>query len=151
MDAPLLGTRARTTLLTAATLALFPGCESGDPAGPERPADYAEMNAYFQALPDWPDDAPLAPDVAQGLAADEARTVVAAFRDKLAAHDHLDEAVFKALMKEVQQSTKVKGKGLWGPVRWAITLEAEGPDLAQVAAVLGRERALARLERVLGG
>jgi glutamyl/glutaminyl-tRNA synthetase len=54
-------------------------------------------------------------------------------------------------MKEVQQSTKVKGKGLWGPVRWAITLEAEGPDLAQVAAVLGRERALARLERVLGG
>jgi hypothetical protein len=36
-------------------------------------------------------------------------------------------------------------------VRWAITLEAEGPDLAQVAAVLGRERALARLERVLGG
>jgi glutamyl-tRNA synthetase len=110
-------------------------------------ADIERQLPYFFR----PDDAPLAADVAQGLAADEARTVVAAFRDKLAAHDHLDEAVFKALMKEVQQSTKVKGKGLWGPVRWAITLEAEGPDLAQVAAVLGRERALARLERVLGG
>jgi glutamyl-tRNA synthetase len=110
-------------------------------------ADIERQLPYFFR----PDDAPLAPDVAQGLAADEARTVVAAFRDKLAAQDHLDEAVFKSVMKEVQQSTKVKGKGLWGPVRWAITLEAEGPDLAQVAAVLGRERALARLERVLGG
>ena len=98
-----------------------------------------------------PDDAPLAAEVAQGLAADEARTVVAAFRERLAARPHLDEEVFRSLMKEVQQATRIKGKGLWGPVRWAITYEAEGPDLSQVAAVLGREKALSRLDRVLGG
>jgi glutamyl-tRNA synthetase len=98
-----------------------------------------------------PDDAPLAPAVAEGLAPPEARTVVASFRDRLAACDRLDEAIFRSLMQEVQQATRIKGKGLWGPVRWAITHEIKGPDLAQVAAVLGREKALARLERVLGG
>ena len=36
-------------------------------------------------------------------------------------------------------------------MRLAITFSPEGPDLAKVAAVLGRERALNRLEHVLGG
>jgi len=98
-----------------------------------------------------PDDAPLSDEVAQGLASEEARTVLQAFRERLAGLDRLDEEGFRSLMKEVQQATKIKGKGLWGPVRWAITLEAEGPDLSQVAAVLGRDKALTRLDRVLGG
>jgi hypothetical protein len=35
-------------------------------------------------------------------------------------------------------------------MRLAITFEPEGPDLTQVATVLGRERTLSRLEHVLG-
>ena len=98
-----------------------------------------------------PDDAPLGEEVRRGLATPEAKTVLTAFRERLAGRERLDEDGFRSLMKEVQQATKVKGKGLWGPVRWAITYEVEGPDLSQVAAVLGRERALTRLDRVLAG
>ncbi len=54
-------------------------------------------------------------------------------------------------MKEVQTDTRIKGKQLWGPMRWAITLEADGPDLSQVAEVFGREKTLQRLSRALGG
>jgi nondiscriminating glutamyl-tRNA synthetase len=110
-------------------------------------ADIEQQLSFFFR----PDDAPVAEEVTRGLAGEEARTVLAAFRERLAARERLDAEVFRSVMKEVQQATKVKGRGLWGPVRWAITLEAEGPDLAQVAAVMGREKALSRLERALGG
>jgi nondiscriminating glutamyl-tRNA synthetase len=104
----------------------------------------AHLELFFR-----PDDGALSPAARDGLAGEEARRVVAVFRERLLAVDDLDEEEFRHLMKEVQRETQVKGKGLWGPLRCAITLEAEGPDLAQVAAVFGRKRTLARLDRVL--
>jgi len=110
-------------------------------------ADIQHKVAFFFR----PDDTPLTPEVAQGIASEQARTVIGAFRERLEALHTLDEQAFRALMKEVQTDTRIKGKQLWGPMRWAITLEADGPDLSQVAEVFGREKTLQRLSRALGG
>jgi nondiscriminating glutamyl-tRNA synthetase len=94
--------------------------------------------------------APVSADVLRLTRMDAARRVFSALRDKLAGETALTAANFPGLVKAVQQETQIKGKQLWEPLRAAITMETEGPDLALVADVLGREKVLARLERALG-
>lgn len=53
-----------------------------------------------------------------------------------------------ALQKEVGAKTKVKGKGLFQPIRVATTGHLHGPDLTKVLAVVGREGILKRIETV---
>ena len=45
-------------------------------------------------------------------------------------------------MKNVQNETKIKGKNLWMPLRYAITLDSEGPDLNLIVDLFGKERCL---------
>ncbi|MEE8396213.1 MAG: glutamate--tRNA ligase, partial [bacterium] len=63
----------------------------------------------------------------------------------------LDRETFMALMKEIQRETSVKGRALWAPMRSAITLEEQGPDLFSVVEVFGLEKTLARIDRALTG
>ena len=46
------------------------------------------------------------------------------------------------LMKNVQNETKIKGKNLWKPLRYAITLDSEGPDLNLIVDLFGKDRCL---------
>ena len=46
------------------------------------------------------------------------------------------------LMKNVQNETKIKGKNLWMPLRYAITLDSAGPDLNLIVDLYGKERCL---------
>ena len=46
------------------------------------------------------------------------------------------------LMQNVQNETKIKGKKLWMPLRYAITLDSEGPDLNLIVELFGKERCL---------
>ena len=89
--------------------------------------------------------------MAKGVAGERAQTVISAFRERLRVADGLDATGFKEMMKAVQKETGIRGKGLWGTMRWAITREAEGPDLAKVATLFGRDKVLGHLERILGG
>jgi glutamyl/glutaminyl-tRNA synthetase len=45
----------------------------------------------------------------------------------------------------------VKGKLLWEPLRAALTLATEGPDLKLVVDVLGKDKILARLDQAIAG
>jgi glutamyl-tRNA synthetase len=54
---------------------------------------------------------------------------------------------FKAVMKNVGKSTGNTGRDLYAPVRAAMTGAVHGPDLAAVAAVLGRTGVIERIER----
>jgi len=77
--------------------------------------------------------------------------VLAAFRAKAEA---LDEASFtkeniQAAIKAVQAETGAKGKGLFMPIRVALTGQMHGPDLNAVIWLLGRERVLDRLAEAL--
>lgn len=89
---------------------------------------------------------------ARAVLADETvPAVLSAFRAGAAA---LDEASFttdniKAAVKSVQTATGVKGKGLFMPIRVALTGQMHGPDLNETVRLLGRERVLRRLDSAL--
>ena len=50
-------------------------------------------------------------------------------------------------MKNVQKATNIKGKNLWLPLRYAITLEAQGPDLKLMADFFAKEKCLRLVRR----
>jgi nondiscriminating glutamyl-tRNA synthetase len=97
------------------------------------------------------ESAPVSEDVRRVTDNDTARLVFRALRARIAQEAQVTAASFPTLVKAVQKETQVKGKQLWEPLRAAITLETEGPDLALVADVLGKERILARLDRAIAG
>ncbi|MFH1502404.1 MAG: glutamate--tRNA ligase [Candidatus Eisenbacteria bacterium] len=57
---------------------------------------------------------------------------------------------FKDLLAGVGKDRGAKGKGLYGPVRAALTGATHGPGLGEIAELLGRERVRGRLARALG-
>lgn len=95
------------------------------------------------------DDEPISSEVKEALTGENAKSVFASMRQHLLAMDTLGKEEFSAMMKLVQKETQVKGKDLWGPVRKAITLESEGPDLSQVVDIFGRDKTLSRIEMAL--
>lgn len=89
--------------------------------------------------------------VREALAATpDARVVLEAFRDALAempeapAREEMS-AVFKALQKQTGQ----KGRGLFAPIRLALTGDEHGPELAGIVPALGRDEAAARVAESL--
>ncbi|MGD8644845.1 MAG: glutamate--tRNA ligase family protein, partial [Chromatiales bacterium] len=80
----------------------------------------------------------------------EARSVVgeagAGFFDQ--ALDHLGDGTsdFRAYAKAVGAATGTKGKTLFMPLRAALTGETHGPEMARMFALIGAERARARLQ-----
>ncbi|MEZ4397369.1 MAG: glutamate--tRNA ligase [Candidatus Krumholzibacteriia bacterium] len=69
----------------------------------------------------------------------------AALADGLAAVEDFGAEVFKAALKDAGKAVGAKGKELFMPVRVALTGRTHGPELAAVAAILGRDEVLARL------
>ncbi len=74
-------------------------------------------------------------------------TVLAAFRNQVesAGDDGFTIENMKVLIKAVQAETGVKGKGLFMPIRIALTGQMHGPDLNGTIWLLGRDRVLERL------
>ncbi len=56
-----------------------------------------------------------------------------------------DETTWNTWVNATKEATGRKGKGLFMPLRKAITGEAHGPELAALLPIIGRERTLARL------
>ena len=63
----------------------------------------------------------------------EAKAVFRAFLEEAAPLEQLNGQNFGELMKGVAKKSEVKGKGLWVPMRLAITLAEHGPELPLVA------------------
>lgn len=81
------------------------------------------------------------------MAEESVPAVLAAFRSQVEAAGEDGFAVdnMKTLIKAVQTETGVKGKGLFMPIRIALTGQMHGPDLNGTIWLLGRERVLTRL------
>ncbi len=75
--------------------------------------------------------------------------VLQAFLEKLKGVDEIDEASFKNLIKEIQDQTGLKGKRLYQPLRAALTGNLHGPELRLIIPILGRERCIRRVRRVI--
>lgn len=87
------------------------------------------------------------------LAEETVTAVLSAFRKAVEAMDESSFTVegIKAAVKGVQAETGVKGKGLFMPIRVALTGQMHGPDLNAAVWLLGRERVVRRLADALEG
>lgn len=85
------------------------------------------------------------------LAEETVPAVLAAFRSQVEAAGEAGFTVdnMKAFIKAVQTETGAKGKGLFMPIRVALTGQMHGPDLNGTIWLLGRDRVLKRLSDCL--
>lgn len=60
----------------------------------------------------------------------------------------VNEESIKAMFKEIQKETGIKGKGLFMPTRIAISGQCHGPDLVNSLILLGRDEIIKRVEYV---
>ncbi len=81
------------------------------------------------------------------LAGETVPQVMAALKTQLQNLESFDAASIKAAIKAVQKETGVKGKNLFMPIRVAITGEMHGPELPSSIALIGKEKAIARVEK----
>lgn len=95
------------------------------------------------------DDVEIVDEVKEVLAQEEALKVIACFREKLAALEEVNPPAVKTLIKETGKEMAVKGKALFMPVRIGISGELHGPDLTNTVAILGKEKTLARIDKIL--
>ena len=78
------------------------------------------------------------------------RGIVKRFRDAAEAETRpLGEQVFIEIVTKIQKETGIKGKNLFMPLRAALTGRAHGPEIYFLLPVIGRERTLKRLDKVL--
>ncbi len=75
--------------------------------------------------------------------------VLTAFKRQLETTEPFDLDTIGAALKAVQKETGQKGKALFMPIRVAITGQVHGRDLNQTLYLIGREKVLQRLERVI--
>ena len=75
--------------------------------------------------------------------------VMDSFKTKLNELEELNPAAVQNLLKSITKELKVGGKKVYMPVRVAITGKMHGPDLGRFITIIGKERALARLNSTL--
>lgn len=80
------------------------------------------------------------------LADPQVETVLGAFLAKVSELNPFTPELIAAAIKEVQKETGVKGKGLFMPIRVAITGEMHGRDLNRTIHLIGQENTVARLK-----
>ncbi|HUO88926.1 MAG TPA: hypothetical protein VMU08_07120, partial [Rhizomicrobium sp.] len=57
-----------------------------------------------------------------------------------------DETTWNTLTRAVSEATGAKGRALFHPLRLALTGRGDGPELKKLLPIIGRAKALARLE-----
>ena len=60
----------------------------------------------------------------------------------------IDASIWKMWTNAIAAETGIRGKGLFMPLRLALTGRSSGPELASLLAIMGRDRILARLNGV---
>ncbi len=78
-----------------------------------------------------------------------APTVVRLFMQKLKELEMLEPPAIKKIFKAITKETGLKGKQVFMPVRVALTGQMHGPDMPEMICILGREKALQRMDRTL--
>lgn len=85
------------------------------------------------------------------LAEPQVPQVLSAFLEKVEAGSEYSPEAIAGWIKEVQKETGVKGKGLFMPIRVALTGQTHGRDLNKSIYLLGRDRTMDRLKSQIRG
>jgi glutamyl-tRNA synthetase len=95
----------------------------------------------------------ITPEAREALASEPSRPVLAALREDIAAQATLDAATSAALFRELRRRFKESrgwgGRAVMFPARAALTGRVRGPHLSDLAALLGRDECLQRIDRAL--
>ncbi|HHT9136178.1 MAG TPA: glutamate--tRNA ligase [Candidatus Wunengus sp. YC60] len=83
------------------------------------------------------------------LSSETSQTILSTFYMNLQKLNTLSPDIFKEVLKTVQKETKVNGKGLYMPIRIALTGREHGPELYSIANILGINACKTRIERFL--
>jgi len=94
-------------------------------------------------------DGPLRPEVRAALADQSSQAVLKAVVQELEASDTFSPEVFGQLMKAVSKKLGIKGKPLYHPVRLALTASDEGPELAALVTIYGKEEVTGRIRNAI--
>ncbi len=81
------------------------------------------------------------------LSSEISQSVLFSFYRELQKQDTLSPEIFKEILKSVQNETKVNGKGLYMPIRIALTGREHGPELYNIVNILGINTCNKRIER----
>ncbi len=79
----------------------------------------------------------------------DAQKILSILKSKIVSLLEITTDNFKPLISEIQKETGIKGKGLFMPIRLALTGEEHGPELGLIAYVLGKEEVISRLETAI--
>lgn len=83
------------------------------------------------------------------VASNDSQTVLAHFSDLAQTHEPWESDAIKAMIKQVQTDTGIKGKNLFMPLRLALSAAQHGPDLGLMAELLGRDACIRRVRAQL--
>ncbi|MBI2471200.1 MAG: glutamate--tRNA ligase [Planctomycetes bacterium] len=83
------------------------------------------------------------------LSSETSQSILSTFYINLQKLNTLSPDIFKEVLKTVQKETKVNGKGLYMPIRIALTGREHGPELYSIANILGINTCRKRIERFL--
>lgn len=82
------------------------------------------------------------------LAGEHVPELIASFKKQLSALETFNAESIKAAIKAVQKETGQKGKNLFMPIRVMTTGQTHGPELPNSIELIGKEKVLARLEKL---
>lgn len=83
------------------------------------------------------------------LAEEYAPIVIRGFLDEVERAEVFEAELIPAMLKAVQKATGYKGKPLFMSIRVALTGQTHGPDLNMTVFLLGKEKVVARLNKLL--
>ena len=89
------------------------------------------------------------PDARQLLDSESSRQVVMAFTEFLARATGSPQEIYVSAIKYAKEKSGAKGRGLFMPVRAALTGKIKGPELDRVFAILGKTSAEKRLVQAM--
>lgn len=105
-------------------------------------AEIVELSAQF-----FNDDIEYDEEAQEVLSGEQVPVVMASFKNQLAQLEVFDASSIKDAIKAVQKETGQKGKNLFMPIRVVITGQTHGPELPAAIALIGKEKAIARVTR----
>jgi nondiscriminating glutamyl-tRNA synthetase len=91
----------------------------------------------------------LEPEAEKLLAKAENRKVVQGLEEELGAVEEITPENYKRIISSLGKKVGVSGRGLYMPLRAALTGKTRGPELDKVLILLGKEKALQRAESAL--
>lgn len=101
-----------------------------------------EVNIFFH-------DIVISEQHVEFLSSEITQSILLSFYQELCKTNTLSPEIFKDILKMVQKETKVNGKGLYLPIRVALTGREHGPELYGIAHILGIDTCKKRIERFL--